>query len=370
MGPAADARNEFILGNTVSVPSTYRGTLGMLCIDKQDGKVVGLTNNHVAGNVYRSSDWDQLDEAYRRPVNVDSSGIKGTSMQGVGAPGDVYQAKQWFVQPSIGDEPAGFNSYVGEAPGGEPPRQMGVLKRAYPWATGDANLIDASIVTIENPYRFAQTVSFNILGHPHRLSSPEDAFTFATTEELDLMDGSEQVVKCGATFGAVGVDGVTCRLGVHSVSSTSTVSKSWGTQSYVDVIVVTGTVDPSAGGDSGAVYTARFTDEYGGNKWKIIGLHFAGGELRIDGVGYDIGVGCRIDHVAELLDIEPFDGNNADSYSVTFGEEAYIFPPFTAGEASFPYEQKYLTVKNRKSNKHIYAAGKKFTQAGLDDASF
>ena len=223
--------------------------------------------------------------------------------------------------------------------------------------------------------RFAETVSFNILGHPHQMSSASDGFPFATTKEIDNLNGSESVVKCGAGFGAVGV-GASCNLGVHSVSSTSSISVSVGAGSvvkkYIDTIIVTGTVDPSTAGDSGSVYTALID-----GSWKIIGLHFAGGTRRINGVGYDIGIGCRIDHVSELLGIKAYDGAPYVEPSRYFPDAGFAYmSQWNAGtvtaksNASAKYGQQYITLKNADHKKNIFAGGKRYTQAGKDSSNY
>ena len=382
IGLAADASAEKILGNTVSVGSSSRGTLGLVCIDKQDNTLVGLTNNHVLSNYYVSSSWGTIEVNTKTtfgqtPINVEGSGIKGTSITGVGSPNNVYQAKKWVVQPSLLDN--SFESKVGVNSAGEV-AQVGVVKRVFPFTewnahSGEYNLIDAAICTVENPLRMADTVSFNILGHPHQMGSSSDAIRFATTKEIDNLNGSEPVVKCGAGFGAVGV-GASCKLGVHSVSSTASVSSSVGAGSvmkkYIDTIIVTGTVDPSTNGDSGSVYTAKID-----GSWKVIGLHFGGGTRRINGVGYDIGIGCRIDHVSELLGVKAYDGSSyidpSEYYSDVGGAYISSWSADSAtaqSNASAKYGQQYISLKGSDKIKNIFANGSRYTQAGKDSSNF
>jgi hypothetical protein len=61
--------------------------------------------------------------------------------------------------------------------------------------------------------------------------------------------------------------------------------------------------DPIAGGDSGSALIADFN-----GVWKIIGLVFAGGTIVQAGVTYYVGVACRIDEIANIMQIEAWDG--------------------------------------------------------------
>ena len=63
-------------------------------------------------------------------------------------------------------------------------------------------------------------------------------------------------------------------------------------------------LDPSAGGDSGSPVCALINGE-----WKIIGIHFAGGRDRRTGEHHALA--CRIDKIAEKLNIKRWDGRNA-----------------------------------------------------------
>jgi hypothetical protein len=75
--------------------------------------------------------------------------------------------------------------------------------------------------------------------------------------------------------------------------------------------------DPSIPGDSGSAVLGNFN-----GTWKIVGLNFAGGT---NGSGIDIGIFCRIDKVASLMQLESWDGStlpyidyeNPETYIVT-----------------------------------------------------
>ena len=253
------------------------GTLGVLVIDQTDGQVVGLTNNHV--------------------LTPDVFSLAADQRQSIGYKDvDIYQ-------PSRAET---GGQAIAE-------HKIGHVKRVYPISSTGVNEIDAGLISIDPEALVDQTSGrvLNLLddtGQGNVLSIP-----FATPLEIDLLQKNRTpLFKSSRTTGAIGNHFSPeqskarnrCSLQVELMNYTPRVTG----RSFTNIMRYfdpndTDKIDPSAGGDSGSLICGWIKDQ-----WKAVGLHFAGSRNS----GVDYGLMCRMDRVAELLNIAQFDPENVD----------------------------------------------------------
>jgi hypothetical protein len=290
------------------------GTLGVIVVDSTDGRLVGLTNNHVyANNSFIASDRE------------------------IGSVGEnIYQ--------HITSQPADLDGGVFGKD------EIGKVKRYFPLNLNQPNYIDAALTTLSS----IDTDSYKILG----LIEAYSYLDFATTEEIDNLVSSEAFVfKAGRTTGPIGYP-----LSAPNGNESCSVSV---TQTNVVVSVggylnngVANSVDfedclsfsysnnapgVSIPGDSGSVLVALINSTL-----KIVGLCFAGAPIS-DPINSStdgwIGLANRIDRVAELLEIQPW----TSEQSVKLNSE---------DPACF------VVIPGRSSERFIYLNGRKYYQIG------
>jgi len=267
------------------------GTFGFIAVDSETQSLVGVTNNHVAARIgFITSDFP--------------------------SDGDVY-----------------YNTLVEEVyQTGEPEaiitenEKIGRVRNAYPLRISQFNLIDAATIVLDEDV-IDNSVSFNQVGIPFN-----NAFPFATSEEIDnlLLDDSTVLAASGRSTG-VKYSGE-CPIQIDEIGVNLFVDDyGWFKNGFTvqdlpfsDCIIYKRSnpdcLYPSYGGDSGSGVLGYINGE-----WKLIGLNFAGGG--------NIGAMCRIDHVAELLGLESWDGspknfldkdNPEYYYSENFSDEEFI----------------------------------------------
>lgn len=341
------ARRKWLATNDLS-KSVKIGTMGGFAVDQQDGKLVGVSNNHVFTPNFFTADI-QGDEH----VNYKNDSIV--------LPGDeqvIFNDKGTKLISNHGHMTR-HNTTVIE--GVE--YRLGQVKRAYPHKfTG--NEVDVAICSVEidlppndSKRRIrADTSSNDIDSYKPIGSSFAGPNNWATTQEIDsitLGPTGTKLFKSSRTTGAVGAPGEDhqngCTLYCDSISFTSFVSG----KGYKNIIQYKGNRDPSAGGDSGSFVYALIGDE-----WKVIGIHFAGG--RDVKTGEDHALACRIDRVKELLDIKPwYDPIRLPYASRTNEEDQYAYEP----------KPLYSVIEGHSSDPIIVIDGKKYYQVGrsVDD---
>jgi len=247
------------------------GTLGFFAVDNSDGKIVGITNSHVAidKRVYCSE-----------------------------RENDGYNVVDPILWPADGQEyPPGALSANG---GGSLFMVSTAVKRYVPVSLSNTNYSDVAVLAI-NPNAIDAN-SYKIWA-PTTVSDPFTSFLpFATTAEIDgLVASNPRLYSTGRTTGPKGfVDAASCRLRTYAVGASALVSDSslgvdidWG-----DTIVFEyedASANPVAGGDSGSALVALI-----GGTYKIIGLVFAGNS--------QVGIASRIDRVAAEMNIRAWDG--------------------------------------------------------------
>ena len=168
-----------------------------------------------------------------------------------------------------------------------------------------------------------------------------------SASEIDalVVGGESKLFKSGWASGPVGYpiseSDKTCELYISGAYFTSFVSS----KQFKNIIQYKGRngLDPSAGGDSGSPLCAEINGE-----WKIIGIHFAGGQDRKTGEHH--GLACRIDKIASKLKISQWDGLNTNrSAPNNFSNEV---------------EPKYAVFNGWRNEPTIVIDGKTYYQVG------
>lgn len=283
------------------------GTLGLIVVDSESQKLVGLTNNHVVVK----------DASYTNERNL--SGVIVNEYKDI-----AYQNGESST-PNIGN-------VIGEVVRYVPIKSQPQLN------TVDGALVSLSANTLSNVESFKQ------LGINYLQPMP-----FATTNEINsLIVTPRTILSSGRTTGAktgncgikIKLLGATQNVGAYPLQGVGR------TVTFNDLIVFTRLSEtcnyPIYHGDSGSVLIADFNGTY-----KIIGLNFAGSS-QVEGSLTDIGqygFACRIDNVAFELGIESWDGNSVNAITTV---------------------NKILTP-NGSANKTIIVEGKTYWQVGLSN---
>jgi hypothetical protein len=267
------------------------GTLGVMVVDDRDGKLVGLTNNHVC-----SVPGESVTSTCRFFANDTSYSSESSKYETI----RMYQQSSWD---------SGVINKSSDL--------IGTTKRVYPLKSTGSNYVDCGIVNLSDS--IINTGSWDIISSSFGSTAP----TFASTAEIDAITTSTQIFKCGRTTGPIGPDNFSgCIIQVTSTSTSLNVggyieSKA-DSISFADCIILQ---SPSTvvglGGDSGSGVYAKI-----GGSWKLVGLFFAG-----SGDG-SYGVACRIDRIAGALKISPYTGsavtaNTGSKSSITLDYATY-----------------------------------------------
>ena len=296
-----------------STPTTSVGTLGFFAVDKLTKCLVGVSNNHVL-----------IDNAYYTSQRRDITIIENEYSD------DVIQTFDW--------DAINFGS--------SPPKIGSVLRYVPIKKQPNINYVDGALTTI-----FSGSVAtgldnttpkswffYGLSGLTNRIL--EAPMEWATTQEIDnlMVDPPSQVWSVGRT---TGVKQGPCGLQILGVGDSSNVRgyNDAGQQqiiSYADLIRFSrlnnqSCTFPIGPGDSGSALIAVI-----GGKPKIIGLCFAGSMYT--------GLACRIDRVAEELDIERWDGVNQSFFD--------------------PNQQDIFTVTGTSQNKTLVCSGQTYWQVG------
>lgn len=259
----------------ISVPGGFAfsvGTLGFLATDSIDGKIVGVTNAHVAIQNSVLASQRNIDQQKLNPQNS-------------------IDQLLWIGDNNLYNQGAAVylnNNLIKDLA----PR----IKRYYPIDTANANYIDCSLLIINPSY--IDDLSYQVW-QPIGNNVYPPSLPFATSSELNnLMSSNPKLYSTGRTTGPKGYStSSSCALKIAGIGQSFTVTNSgnWTAQfsdcmtlKYVDE-----SQGPIQGGDSGSAVLADISGER-----KIIGLVFA--------AGGNIGAFCRIDRVAEQMKISAF----------------------------------------------------------------
>lgn len=263
--------------------NAYVGTLGFIAVDIATQALVGVTNVHVTNK-------DCFYTYYRNNVSG----------------------------PISNEMADGFSQNAGNLP------YIGKVVRYKPLSQ-EGNTIDCSLVSVASA-DISLTESFKQYGLSYNLP-----MAFATTAEIDnLLVTDPPLYSSGRTTGVKGPG--PCQLTIASINAVipeiyyknQLVDKAC---SFTECIIFTRPdptcPSPIAGGDSGSALIADFN-----GVWKIIGLVFAGGSVVDQGTTYYIGAACRIDNVANIMQIQAWDGT-AKNY-INTNSFQYITIPQTS----------------------------------------
>jgi hypothetical protein len=272
------------------------GTLGAIVVDNTTNTLVGLTAGHVLSKEITSPTFRNLQNPqpintlYPQKLNIIDSDNQLTNLQSV----DLYNQEVFQFNESSGIDVSSNDS-------------IGVPKRYVPISGRFSNRADAGIFTLSK-----NTVSLtgsNVqLGLDGTLN-----MEFATTGEIyDIFTGQKTILSAGRTTGPKNSG---CRLTIKNYFASIVIS------GYYENNILTGfgfsdligfgnninSPDPAAAGDSGSILYADCNGEN-----KIIGVVFAGSQS-----GSNNAYACRIDRIAERLNINPWTGNvlNFDNLS-------------------------------------------------------
>lgn len=249
--------------------SIVKGTLGLICVDKDSDSFVGLTNAHVI---------------IKDPFVPSNQDVKGLFY-------NILPDKKiiQYTEPNINVT----NDDIGN------------IRKFYPISKSATNYIDAALISIKefvpntSTPILSQTESWRQLGLNYN-----NPMEFASTQEINnLLSSPKDIYSAGRTTGPKGSD---CPLEITNLlSSYSIIYEEQGSPvsvSFSNCITFKykdNSLWSTAPGDSGSILIANFN-----GIWKIIGLVFAG-----DTNG-NYGVACRIDTIANKLNLEPWLNGN------------------------------------------------------------
>jgi hypothetical protein len=321
--------------------SVVKGTLGFMAIDNEDNRVVGVTNAHVACSLFYYN-------SQRIPVDgVDRDKRILSTNESLY---NLYEEKVWSVNglkyiPGL----LVSNNQNPPPPGGLPSAtnlfRLGMsIKRYSPmarparsWETPNSilNYSDVAIMSMNESY----LNNDSHMVHQPTGTTPVSHMPFATTFEIDnLLESNPRVYSTGRTTGPKGWgNSSSCRLRIDGISVAISVGfnqpiPGGGQFSWFDSVDFGDLIRyryednsnfPSAGGDSGSALLAEI-----GGQMKIIGLAFAGngGLLFNPNPGTHYGYACRIDRVAQEMNIRSWDSSYTLSPSGPTSVSVYVKP--------------------------------------------
>lgn len=261
------------------------GTMGFVAVDNENGSVVGVTNAHVMTEIF-----------FR--ANESGRGVENVYGDDIGQPSSSVS------------------------------QQIGVTKRYVPVqgnSSGGINYVDGALFTLDSTsVNTSQSYLYNGFSFT---GAPE----FATTSEIDdLINNNYDFYSVGRTTGAKG-EGVTklkflsydtVYVNNNLTSSTERLCRYDECISYIASANTTtngnGCYYPINSGDSGSALLANIDGVV-----KIIGLCFAGSTSGSPDGYFTIGRACRIDRVAEELNIIPFTGQSINYSDTTTPQVHY-----------------------------------------------
>ena len=275
------------IGDEIFIAPTL-GTLGLFCIDNSDGTIIGLTNAHVA--VYNSIVANDSQRNWiREQIN----------------PYNTYE-------PFNDDEANSLNitasprvsTVTGLGNNQSSLLNVGTIKRYQPISTSNNNFIDVTIVQPDQTLLDAN--SYRIF-EPIGSIEYSNFLPFASTNEIDnLLISNPRLYSTGRTTGPKGFGALSsCTLRIKDLGLSATIQGdgyslpgSNLSTTFTDTIEYEyedESLGPAQPGDSGSILLA----DINGTR-KVIGLVFAI-------MGDRIALACRIDRIAENMNIRAWD---------------------------------------------------------------
>jgi hypothetical protein len=293
--------------------SLETGTLGFLAKDNMDGTLVGVTNAHVIIKdpflVSERSIYNGAYNIYDPVVFNDPNQLTATY------PASILQ---------FGSS-GGFINFNNDS--------IGIHKRYIPVSETQYNDVDCALIAINKSA--ANSSSAGQAGLPNSFGIP-----FATSTEIENLVGSNTPIYSVGAF--TGPKGVTCPMKVYGIGNVYVTYNKQGNSRLVlqsDVLLykfVDSSLLPIFSGDSGSAIIANINGVY-----KIIGLAFAGDTSRKNGQPYSThGIACRIDNVANALDISAWDGGDIKYSDTNADHLSRIIRPANETRVSIEYNGK------------------------------
>lgn len=276
--------NDYLFGG-------YVATLGTFVIDKNDGQIVALSNNHVF------ADSQVVAKYYTKNKTLAHTNTKKLSGYQPSAPPYVTWITENYIQ--IPQDYIGTCKVPVVIGNGNPNKD---ISGAIMETTCDAATLRLS------SYNLLNENSLKPLGFDYN-----PPYMFATDEEIDsLLDTSSPnfaapIFRSGRTCGPVGYPGNTysCSLSVYGFFDSLVGYYNDNFSFFSNCLYIRGNVVAGRGGDSGSpIYALLNRQNPSLSAWKLIGLIFAGPVS--DFPSYAIG--CRITEIADSLNLAPWDG--------------------------------------------------------------
>ena len=361
------------------------GTMGLIAVDNEDNRLVGVTNTHVAcDRKIRNSDrfdgsFDpttgittsgEIDDPYsfvhRRPRDC---GLSNGELNGVDLPRGSFPPQlltiAWDYQSTVRSTILQFpplasdSAFIQTAAFFDEAAQYSdvlnsgafMLKRYSPFALGTDTATYAGWSATERTHNFWNVWDLNqvdccifdiddkfLADYSYKLREPDGAndmlgeyLEFATETEIDnmLTDPPAAIYAVGRTTGPKGfVDTATCRLECVATNGIAVigfpergVDMVSGFTECIYLEYEDGDLYPGFSGDSGSIYVA---DLDGTGDFKVIGLNFAGSNDRTEAIGN------RIDNVASKLNISAWTA--ATSLDTSRPSKTVVTRPYTEGD--------------------------------------
>lgn len=278
----------------ISSDGTYSvivGTLGLIVVDNEDNRVVGLTNAHVVCyNFVTNSERQDYQDTYNLYEEI------------------IWADENKYAPGAVCRD--GLGSLVLASP---------YIKRYNPYTKNSINYVDAALIgfqpNIIDNINLIDNNSYQIY-QPTYIDQTFGYLSFASTTEINalLNNSSVKLYSTGRSTGPKGWgDSSSCHLIVDGLSATSALDiqdgPNAGSYTFGDMIryrYADKSNFPIAPGDSGSILLANIN-----NQIKVIGLCFAGNVGTFDNPesGTHYGFACRIDRVAQILNIRSWDSS-------------------------------------------------------------
>jgi hypothetical protein len=307
-----------IIGNVLSWNQTSRntyfvkyGTLGLIAYDNTDNTLVGVTNAHVICDNFLYASESPISEL---PYNIIDSKYYSNPPEFTLTGNISANISQFYYQPFY------FDLY-GDC--------IGRPKRYQPMHLNSENLIDVALIQLKPENVDITSTSQN--GIPNT-----QGLFFASSDEILNSYGS-QVLSSGARTGP---KGETCPLYIVGVNASTTVTYNIGSNTYTipvndSIIFAYPGLPPDYPVDHGDSGSALLLKTIAG--YKIMGLVYGGNDT--------YGFACRIDHIADALNISPY----VDQTPIPIvNDPKYIVKPLSQTDTTINYNGKtYWQVGTR-----------------------
>lgn len=265
--------------------NAYLGTMGLIVVDNEDNRVIGLTNAHVlCETLLKNSD---------------------RSLQQQTNPYNLYEQSQWvdnnYYSPGAIVR-NGSNLIVAS----------NYLKRYSPYSSNTTNYIDVCVIGFNSAMSNLIGPSSYQIHQPTTTGQTFGYLPFASTTEINNLLSAQTVnlYSTGRTTGPKGWGSrSSCQLVVDGLFVSAGISVDGGVFDFGDLIryrYADSSNFPIAGGDSGSIVLANLNGVI-----KVIGLAFAGngGSFSSPSPGIHYGFACRIDRVASDMNIRAWDAS-------------------------------------------------------------